>query len=323
MTYLNKIINFYKAHKQLILSFAYGFFVILIFMLIISHRGNSARKIINQYNQFKISMAKIGYIIDEKSIEHFIFTRKDIHIDINDLTIKSDANKINIEKVRIYAPKFNRKSIKIKTVGNININNYQTKLQRIVSNIWLLDNGKIEKFNINIEGYNNSSLCFAIKKSTQYMTNPKSKFIDFEIAIKKLKMKQIILDKIKVSGDIKGNFINKSNEPNFNLWLENDGSIGIDKLFIENSDFSLIAEGKMNFTKNKKLNFNFNTASYGLIELIDQLENKNLLKREKSTIAKIVLSNKKSDNKKFITASIRLKDDKLYIDQIELINFKH
>ena len=320
MIYIDKINNFYKTHRQLIISFAYGFFIIFITSFLFAQRQNTARKLTYQYNQFKIEMAKIGYIINEKNTDLNFFTTK-ISLDINNLNIKSEKNSLMIEKIRIYAPSLKNKKISIKSIGEIKINKEKTKLNDIQINVSFFDNNKLNQISGSIKGTKNAELNFEIKRTSQFVSNNKSDYINFQIAIKNAKLNDFKFDIIKTSGNIKGNFVNNSDEPDLNLWLENNGSIIVKNLFIENSDFSIIAKGRVNINHNKEMSFNFDTASYGLIELINKLENKNLLRREKSTIAKIILNNKKSDDKNLITTPIILDKNKLYIDRVELINF--
>jgi hypothetical protein len=323
MNLVDKLKIFYKTHEQLINSFAYGFFIILITVVIFNHRQNTAQKLINQYNQFKIDIAKLGYKISEKRVIHSILTPQNIYLDVEDITIKTKANKINFEKVRIYAPKFNRKSIEIKTIGKVIINDTLTKLYDITTNIWFTKNQKFKTITSSIKSLNNSELNFIVNKTNQYTANPEAKFMDFNIFVKNSKISDININTLKISGYIKGKFIDSFNNPSLDLWLKNSGFVKIENLFIENDKFSSVAKGNLFLNNHKKLSFKFDTASYGLIKLIKKLENKNLIKREKSTVAKIILSNKKSGDKNFITTPISLSKNKLYIDRIELINFNH
>jgi len=320
MAYIDNIKNFYKAHRQMVLAFVYGFFIIFISLYLISLRKNSAKDIINHYNQFRIDISKFGYEIKQNGFEEHYFTQK-VYLDVFDVEIRKDDNIIQLENVRIYAPKITKKEVSAKSVGAIFVNNKLSKLHDLEINISLFDNNKLKEITTSIKGDKESELNFIGKRSNQFIANQEAKFIDFDLAVKNSKIDEFDIKILKLSGSVYGNFIDRYSEPNLHLWVENHGKIRVDNLFIRNDDFSLMGKGKIKINERREPSFNFKTASYGLVWLINKLEDRNLLKREKSFIAKIILGNKKSDDRNLITTPIILKNNRLYIDKVELADF--
>ena len=136
------------------------------------------------------------------------------------------------------------------------------------------------------------------------------------------------IERLEIETHIEGEFPElESYRSSLYEWLEKGGFIAVERINLNWKDMALVGKGEINFNEKLVPNLKIKTASKGLLEFMDKMEEMNWFDGKGVFVSKILLQNKafklhEEDALKTVTTPIDYRDDKLLIENISVVKFK-
>lgn len=137
------------------------------------------------------------------------------------------------------------------------------------------------------------------------------------------------IDRIYLDSDMLGKFSFEDNFAHgFNIWQSQGGEFEINDFTINWRPLLLVGKGNLYFNDHFRPILNLNTSSKALINLLDDLEQKNWLDSKGVFVAKILLNNKAykadpDDEYLTVTSPIAIQEDALLVEKISVKKWKN
>lgn len=109
-------------------------------------------------------------------------------------------------------------------------------------------------------------------------------------------------------------------------WLQDKGYFNISNLMIKWQPFSLVGKGELNFNENLQPIVRLNTSSKALLELLNDLQERQIVERKGVFVANILLGNKafrlkEDDDKLTIVTPMNYRDGEITIENVSIKRF--